>query len=127
MPANKNSASVTSENERTLLAEKLRQAREYLGLSQEEVSKAVGIPRAAISLVESGQRRVDALELKKFATVYERPVSYFTGEDYSTPYLPDEVEYLARAAAGLSQQDREELARFAEFLQLRATKESRSK
>lgn len=127
MPANKNSASVTSENERALLAEKLRQAREYLGLSQEEVSKAVGIPRAAISLVESGQRRVDALELKKFATVYERPVSYFTGEDYSTPYLPDEVEHLARAAAGLSQQDREELARFAEFLQSRATKETRSK
>lgn len=127
MPASKNSASVASENERAQLAEKLRQAREYLGLSQEEVSKAVGIPRAAISLVESGQRRVDALELKKFAAVYERPVSYFTGEDYSSPYLPDEVEHLARAARDLSQKDREELARFAEFLLLRATKESGSK
>ena len=127
MPASKNSEFVASENERAQLAEKLRQAREYLGLSQEEVSKAVGIPRAAISLVESGQRRVDALELKKFAAVYERPVSYFTGEDYSSPYLPDEVEHLARAARDLSQKDREELARFAEFLLLRATKESGSK
>jgi transcriptional regulator with XRE-family HTH domain len=127
MPASRKSTSDASENERTKLAEKLRQAREYLDLSQDEVAKVVGIPRAAISLIESGQRRVDALELKKFAAVYERPVSYFTGEDYGVPYLPDEVEHLARAAAGLSSKDREELSRFAEFLQLRATKESGSK
>lgn len=127
MPTSRKSASDESENERSKLAEKLRQAREYLGLSQEEVSKAVGIPRAAISLIESGQRRVDALELKKLASVYERPVSYFTGDDYGVPYLPDEVEHLARAVADLSQTDREELARFAEFLQLRANKESRAK
>lgn len=127
MPVSRKNASDASENERAKLAEKLRQAREYLDLSQDEVAKAVGIPRAAISLIESGQRRVDALELKKFATVYERPVSYFTGEDYGVPYLSDEVEHLARAVAGLSSKDREELARFAEFLQLRANKESGSK
>lgn len=127
MPVSKKSASAESDTERTKLAEKLREAREYLGLSQEEVSKAVGIPRAAISLIESGQRRVDALELKKLASVYERPVGYFTGEDYGDPYLPEEVEHLARAVADLSQKDREELTRFAEFLQLRASKESRAK
>lgn len=127
MPVSRKSASDASENERTKLAEKLRQAREYLDLSQDEVSKAVGIPRAAISLIESGQRRVDALELKKFAAIYERPVSYFTGEDYGVPYLPDEVEHLARAVAGLSSKDREELARFAEFLQLRSSKEGGSR
>ena len=118
MPANRKQME-TSDSERTNLAEKLRLAREYLTLSQEEVAKAVGIPRAAISLIESGQRRVDVLELKKFATVYDRPVSYFTGEE-KTPAIPEEVEHLARAAKNLSSQDRQELTRFAEFLQSKA-------
>jgi transcriptional regulator with XRE-family HTH domain len=114
MPANRKQID-TSGSERTRLAEKLRLAREYLNLSQDEVAKAVGIPRAAISLIESGQRKVDVLELKKFAAVYERPVSYFTGEEQN-PHIPEEVEHLARAAKNLSAKDREELTRFAEFL-----------
>jgi transcriptional regulator with XRE-family HTH domain len=111
------------EKERSRLAEKLRQAREYMNLSQDEVAKALGIPRAAVSLIESAQRRVEALELKKLAEIYERPVSYFTGEE-QTPKLPAEVEHLARTATQLSSKDREELARFAEFLQAKALKES---
>jgi transcriptional regulator with XRE-family HTH domain len=121
MQANKSNTEA-SDKERTLLAERLRQAREYLDLSQEEVARAVGIPRAAVSLIESGQRRVDALELKKFAALYDRPVGYFTGEVPSAG-LPAEVEHLARAAANLSSRDREELARFAEFLQTRSARE----
>jgi transcriptional regulator with XRE-family HTH domain len=112
-----------SEEERTRLSERLKQAREYLDLSQDEVAKAVGLPRAAISLIESGQRRVEALELKKFARIYERPTSYFTGEE-SPVRLPEEVEHLARAAASLSSRDREELTRFAEFLQVRGSRET---
>lgn len=121
MPANRKQTN-TPDSERTHLAERLRLAREYLTLSQDEVARAVGIPRAAISLIESGQRRVDVLELKKFATVYDRPVSYFTGEEPS-PRIPEEVEHLARAAKNLSSKDREELTRFAEFLLSKAAKE----
>jgi transcriptional regulator with XRE-family HTH domain len=127
MPANKHNESNAAADERTHLAEMLKGAREYLSLSQDEVAKAVGIPRAAISLIESGQRRVDALELKKFATLYQRPVSYFTGDENAEANLPAEVEHLARAAANLSSKDREELARFAEFLQSKATVESKTK
>lgn len=127
MPANKAKQPDTITDEKMRFAELLKQAREYLSLSQDEVAKAVGIPRAAISLIESGQRRVDALELKKFALVYQRPVSYFTGDDVAEATLPAEVEHLARAAANLSSKDREELARFAEFLQSRATVENKTK
>ena len=127
MPANRQKTVDSPVSERAHLAEMLRQSREYLALSQEEVAKAVGIPRAAISLVESGQRRVDALELKKFAAVLQRPVSYFTGEEPNDVRLPSEVEHLARAAANLSTKDREELARFAEFLQSRSTVEKKTK
>lgn len=108
------------ESERIKLGERLREAREYLELSQDEVAREVGLPRAAVSLIESGQRKVEALELKKFAQLYERPVSYFTGTEQKKPQLPTEIEHLARKAAELSDKDRAELARFADYLKSRA-------
>ena len=104
-----------SELDRSVLGERLKQAREYLELSQDEVAKKLGLPRTAISLIESGQRRVGAIELQRFAELFQRSVSYFTGEVISTQ-LPEDVEHLARTAKKLSGRDREELARFAEFL-----------
>jgi transcriptional regulator with XRE-family HTH domain len=108
------------ETERIKLGERLREAREYLELSQDEVARALGVPRAAISLIESGQRKVEALELKKFAQIYQRPVSHFTGSEPKKLQLPAEVEHLAKKAAELSDRDRAELARFADFLKSRS-------
>jgi hypothetical protein len=56
------------------------------------------------------------------AKLYQRPVAWFTGEDPrgTTNKMPEEVAHVARAAAALSQQDRQELARFADFLKSRA-------
>jgi transcriptional regulator with XRE-family HTH domain len=112
--------SSNSESERLKLGERLREAREYLQLSQDEVARTLGVPRAAISLIESGQRKVEALELKKFAQIYQRPVNHFTGGDQKKTQLPAEVEHLARKAAELSDRDRAELARFADYLKSRA-------
>jgi transcriptional regulator with XRE-family HTH domain len=108
-----------SKQDRAELGERLRQAREYLELSQDEVAKKLNIPRSAVSLVESGQRKVDAIELRRFAELYQRAVGYFTGEVVGAP-IPEDVEHLARAARKLSGRDRQELARFAEFLSSRA-------
>lgn len=109
-----------------MLGTRLREAREYLGLSQDEVAKYLGIPRTALSHIESGQRRIDALELKKVALLYKRPVSFFTGESESGDGLPEDVAHLARAAAGLSESDRQELSRFADYLRARAESEDSS-
>lgn len=98
---------------RTDIATKLKEAREYLGLSQQEVSDAVGLPRSAISLIESAQRRVDSMELKALATLYQRPIGFFTGEEM--PMAAD-VALLAKQVSKLSAQDRGELLRFSEFL-----------
>jgi transcriptional regulator with XRE-family HTH domain len=106
-------------NERRTLGARLREAREYFGLSQDEVAKVVGLPRAAISLIESGQRKVDALELKKFADLYQRPVGDFTGDVEVASPVQETVQHLARAAAKLTEADRAELVRFAEFLSSR--------
>lgn len=109
------------ETNRQTLGDRLRIAREYVGMKQEEVARHLTIPRSALSNIEAGQRKVEALELARLAKLYQRPVSWFTGED-ATPdrEFPAEIAHVARAAAGLSSQDREELARFADFLKSRA-------
>ena len=112
----------SSEADRARLSERLREAREYVGMTQDDVAKRLGIPRSALSNIEAGQRRVDALELRTLAKLYQRPVAWLTGEEGApgAPELPKEVAHLARAAASLSNRDREELARFADFLKARA-------
>ena len=69
------------EVERTRLGGRLRDARKYLGLKQEEVAAHLKIPRSALSDIENGQRRVEALELTRLAKLYGQHLSYFTGED----------------------------------------------
>lgn len=104
--------------ERALTAARLKEAREYLGLSQQEVADATDLSRSAISMIESGQRRVDAVELSALAKIYQRSVSHFMGEDEKA--VPDDVSMLARQAAQLSDKDRSELLRFSEFLMQRS-------
>jgi transcriptional regulator with XRE-family HTH domain len=113
------------EAERRHLGEKLRQAREYVGFSQDEVATFLKLPRTAITNIEAGQRKVEALELKRLAELYRQPVGHFTGEDEASVSLPADVAHLARQAAKLSVKDREELGRFAEFLKTRGTIKAR--
>jgi len=110
----------TDEEERRRLGERLRDARKYLGLKQEEVANYLKIPRTALTDIENGQRRVEAIELTRLAKLYRQPVGYFTGEDEASADLPIDVAHLARRAADLSQQDRDELSRFAEYLRARS-------
>lgn len=100
--------------DRKAIAEKLREAREYLGLSQQEVADAIDLPRSAVSLIESSQRDVKSIELQSLARLYQRPIGYFTGEEPQT--MGGDVAVLARQVAKLSEQDREELLRFSEYL-----------
>jgi transcriptional regulator with XRE-family HTH domain len=104
--------------DRRSLGGRLREAREYLGFSQDQVATFLGVSRSALSLMESGQRKVDALELKKLASLYKRSVGHFTGEEEDTSVGAD-VKHLARKVSDLSSEDREELARFADFLRAR--------
>ena len=112
--------------DRQQLGARLRESREYLGLSQEDVAKYLRIPRSALSHIESGRRRIDALELKRLAELYKRPVAAFTGESQIKEGMPEDVAHLARAAERLSERDRQELSRFAEYLRARGESEGSS-
>jgi len=50
---------------------KIKKMREERELSQEELSKLVGLSRAALSELERGNRSLDALELAKIAKIFE--------------------------------------------------------
>lgn len=108
------------QEQRLRLGDRLREARKYLGLKQEEVANYLKIPRTALTDIENGQRRVEAIELTRLAKLYRQPVAYFTGENDASANLPIDVAHLARKAAELSQQDRDELSRFAEYLRARS-------
>lgn len=104
----------TSELDQAELGERIRQIREYLGLSQSRVATHLNLQRPAIGAIEAGKRRLTATELKLLAELFRYPVSYLLGTEEGK--TPTEVIALARATKNLTQKDRKQLLRFAEFL-----------
>lgn len=110
-----------SDKAREKIGMRLRQAREYLGLSQEEASEVSKISRSAISLIETGKRKLDSVELMQLAKLYQRPMAYFTDDDFSVELDP-EAAVFARSFSDLSKSDKQQLAQFAEYLAMRPKK-----
>lgn len=102
-----------SASEEMALAQRLREAREYIGLLQEDVAKALDIPRASVSAFESGERRVSSLELRRLGRLYRRPVAWLLNEE-GAEFEVDAP--LRRATEALSDHDKKQVLRFAEFL-----------
>jgi transcriptional regulator with XRE-family HTH domain len=103
------------------LTNRLREAREFLNLSQQFVAQQTGIARSAISDIERGERKVESLELKRLADLYRMPVDYFLGNDPRDGLrgggTDPTVEALARAASEMGPGEKEQVLRFALFLQ----------
>jgi len=55
----------------------LIQAREEAGMTQRQVSAALGLSHSFLSKCETGDRRVDVMELLQLAKLYGKPVQYF--------------------------------------------------
>jgi transcriptional regulator with XRE-family HTH domain len=110
-------ASLTAEELR--LAERLRTAREFVGLTQDAVAKALGVPRSAVSAMEKGKRKVVFLELQQLARLYRQPLSFFSDERDQNPELPPSDELsraLYRVTQKLPEKDRNQVLLFARFL-----------
>lgn len=109
-----------TEAQRLQMAERLREAREYIGLSQEDVAKALNLSRPAVTNIESGTRRVEAIELDKLSRLYRCSVNFLlTGSEEEN--ATEQVAFLARSLKGLSDRDLAEVARFANFLRRSAS------
>lgn len=103
--------------EQAAVGARLRDAREAIGLTQEDVAAALGIPRTSVVSIEAGRRSVTALELRRLSRLYQRRTGWVLGEE-QTPSAGEGTEAAAlfRATAELSAQDKEQVLRFAEFL-----------
>lgn len=74
-----------------LIGERVRQSRAAAGLSQQRLAARIGLERSMVSKLESGDRRIDAVELTRIAEVLDYPVSHFLNP------APDVVSRRARA------------------------------
>ena len=99
---------------------RLKEAREYRGLSQGDVAGHIGVSRSALSQMEGGTRNVSAVELGRLAKLYKARMESFAGHDSRDD---ESIGRLTRAAATLSDNDREQVLRFAEYLRARSTSE----
>ena len=58
-------------------AERLKKARIEAGFTQVEAAKKLKRPQSYISKAEAGEQRLDVVEIKKFANLYKKDISYF--------------------------------------------------
>ncbi len=63
------------------IVERLKKARKEAGLKQTDVAKLLGKTQSYISKIESGQRRIDIVQLKEFARIYKKNLNFFLSND----------------------------------------------
>lgn len=56
---------------------RVREAREEAGLTQTQVAEALDRPLSFVSKCELGERRIDPIDLRKFADLYGKELKYF--------------------------------------------------
>src|SRR5690349_24638545 len=59
------------------VGDRVQGARAAAGMSQGELAEAIGLDRTMVAKIESGTRRVDALELARLATALHVPMAHF--------------------------------------------------
>ncbi|OIO07671.1 hypothetical protein CO115_04610 [Candidatus Falkowbacteria bacterium CG_4_9_14_3_um_filter_36_9] len=59
------------------LIEQLKKARHEARLDQKAVAKLLSKTQSYVSKIESGQRKIDVIQLKKFAYLYKKNINYF--------------------------------------------------
>jgi transcriptional regulator with XRE-family HTH domain len=65
---------------RTVMAERIRKAREMSGLSQAQAAKILGLHRPSVTEIEAGNRKISAEEITKFSGLYKVDVSWLLGD-----------------------------------------------
>jgi len=95
----------TSNENKNILATRLRTAREMAGLSQAQVAKILGLHRPSISEIEAGRRKVSAEELTKLAEIYSVDIQWLTGSEPESKNGEERIRFAARQLAKLKSDD----------------------
>jgi len=59
------------------IIKRLKIARIEAGFAQQEIAEKLDKPQSYVSKIESGERRLDVAEIKKFAVIYKKDISFF--------------------------------------------------
>lgn len=102
------------------LGRRIRSAREEATLSQDVVAQHLGLTRSAVSLIESGKRKVDSLELRSFSRLVGKSVAFFLDDEPNTAKTqsidddPTQILFSANQAVDISA-DRVQIEHFSKF------------
>lgn len=88
------------------IGEKLRQLREYMGLTQNQVASILEVGRDAIIRIEKGIRKIDIQELIKFSKLYSISIDELIKNETENQY---KQEMFARGFGSLSEKDKKEI------------------
>lgn len=59
---------------------RLKSARKEAGLTQNDVALKLNKPQSFVSKIESGQYRIDVIQLSMLAEIYNKKIDYFIAE-----------------------------------------------
>lgn len=91
---------------------KIKQAREFLGLTQEQVAKVLKMNRNSIINIENGTRSLKVEELSKFSKLLGVSVDEIVSEEIK---VDKKVMTFARGFDKLSPRDQEEIINLINF------------
>lgn len=102
-----------NDNTNTLIGSRVKEAREAAKLSQADLAKVLDYETAtAISLIESGERKLRVEDLQKVADFLHRDIKYFLGQEDK----PVDVKVALRADMNLDKDDQKQILNFIEFV-----------
>lgn len=103
----------------TALGERVAQARQRAGLTQDDLARSTGLERSALAKIETGARRITALELARIAEAVGERLEWFIDEsppsivshrnivdpDEPSPLIDRVVERVVRAVEFVTRHD----------------------
>ena len=93
-----------------IIAERMRLAREFAGLTQAQVANTLGLHRVSVTEIEAGRRKLSAPYLLPLAKMFGVSVSWIVGEtDQKSTSAEVRVKLAARGLAAFSEEDLERL------------------
>ena len=92
--------------------EKLRAAREFLGLTQDQVASTLNLTRNIIVNIENNKRSIKADELYKFSKLYGVTMEEIVSDETKID-INDQV--FARGFNNLSEKDKQEIINLIKF------------
>ena len=98
--------------ERERIASRLKDARVFAGLSQEQAAIQLELQRPAISEIEAGKRKVSAEEIIRFASLYKVDTSWLLLEESDN----QEYKFAARELSKLKKDDIQKLLQVLKIL-----------